>query len=208
MLKPLKYRLRWSRHPLVRASFWGSRGASFLLAYICVRAMVDQLQFFTAGNLTTATFLDPYRLIWLANGVLVPAAAYVTFFVNCGRTIKQARITFFCCAMLTLPAVGYFTYSLSHTLPLPGGYLDMEMVLSAVFMLLLVALLWGGALLRYGMIRPLKDEDYHVRCGACGYDLTGNTSGVCPECGQRFLSSQCQSDELVGNRTQEETNRP
>jgi hypothetical protein len=22
------------------------------------------------------------------------------------------------------------------------------------------------------------------RCGACGYDLTGNESGVCPECGQ------------------------
>jgi hypothetical protein len=21
-------------------------------------------------------------------------------------------------------------------------------------------------------------------CGCCGYDLTGNTSGVCPECGQ------------------------
>jgi len=20
-------------------------------------------------------------------------------------------------------------------------------------------------------------------CGACGYDLTGNVSGVCPECG-------------------------
>ena len=22
------------------------------------------------------------------------------------------------------------------------------------------------------------------RCAACGYDLTGNTSGVCPECGK------------------------
>jgi hypothetical protein len=21
-------------------------------------------------------------------------------------------------------------------------------------------------------------------CGACGYDLTGNVTGVCPECGQ------------------------
>ena len=26
------------------------------------------------------------------------------------------------------------------------------------------------------------------RCGACDYDLTGNTSGVCPECGARILS--------------------
>ncbi|MCB9850954.1 MAG: hypothetical protein H6817_09660 [Phycisphaerales bacterium] len=23
------------------------------------------------------------------------------------------------------------------------------------------------------------------RCGRCGYDLTGNTTGVCPECGAR-----------------------
>ena len=24
------------------------------------------------------------------------------------------------------------------------------------------------------------------RCPHCGYDLTGNVSGVCPECGTRF----------------------
>jgi rubrerythrin len=23
------------------------------------------------------------------------------------------------------------------------------------------------------------------QCGRCGYDLTGNVSGVCPECGTR-----------------------
>lgn len=25
-------------------------------------------------------------------------------------------------------------------------------------------------------------------CGACGYDLTGNVSGVCPECGERVVN--------------------
>lgn len=27
------------------------------------------------------------------------------------------------------------------------------------------------------------------RCQGCGYDLTGNTSGVCPECGTRLVSA-------------------
>jgi hypothetical protein len=36
------------------------------------------------------------------------------------------------------------------------------------------------ALSRYG-IRRLKREPGH--CQSCGYNLTGNTSGVCPECG-------------------------
>jgi hypothetical protein len=39
---------------------------------------------------------------------------------------------------------------------------------------------------RYGVIRPLlirqqRQED--GLCRHCGYDLTGNVSGVCPECG-------------------------
>ena len=29
-------------------------------------------------------------------------------------------------------------------------------------------------------------DDSQVRCLGCGYNLTGNTSGVCPECGTRI----------------------
>jgi len=28
-----------------------------------------------------------------------------------------------------------------------------------------------------------RDPDGHCRCEACGYDLHGNESGHCPECG-------------------------
>jgi len=35
---------------------------------------------------------------------------------------------------------------------------------------------WGVA------AKPMTDPPGH--CTACGYDLTGNTSGVCPECGK------------------------
>lgn len=54
--------------------------------------------------------------------------------------------------------------------------------------------LWplGGALLVYpgiafirGALRRSRAAGAGV-CRKCGYDLTGNTSGVCPECGNRF----------------------
>ena len=32
--------------------------------------------------------------------------------------------------------------------------------------------------------RPVADHE--TRCRKCGYDLTGNVSGVCPECGERI----------------------
>ena len=32
------------------------------------------------------------------------------------------------------------------------------------------------------LLRPSKPPPSHV-CVACGYNLTGNTSGTCPECG-------------------------
>jgi hypothetical protein len=53
-----------------------------------------------------------------------------------------------------------------------------------------VAILWVGALVR-GVLRAREGVRLlrgHRRlrrgcCPACGYDLTGNTSGTCPECG-------------------------
>jgi hypothetical protein len=32
--------------------------------------------------------------------------------------------------------------------------------------------------------------DGGARCPSCEYDLTGNTSGVCPECGQRLTDTR------------------
>ena len=37
-----------------------------------------------------------------------------------------------------------------------------------------------------GNLRRLLTERGSPTCLICGYDLTGNTSGVCPECGRRF----------------------
>lgn len=35
-------------------------------------------------------------------------------------------------------------------------------------------------------VRRLIDELDHPTCAACGYNLTGNESKICPECGQPF----------------------
>ena len=41
-------------------------------------------------------------------------------------------------------------------------------------------ILWGYKLYKR---RRLKDHDAQLPCPKCGYSLIGNTSGVCPECG-------------------------
>src|SRR4051794_21950994 len=44
----------------------------------------------------------------------------------------------------------------------------------------------GGLMMQQVMLRHLRPHirrELPGRCRGCGYDLTGNTSGVCPECG-------------------------
>ncbi len=47
---------------------------------------------------------------------------------------------------------------------------------------------WAGILTAYPCIAAVREavrrrRDRHGRCRSCGYDLTGNVSGRCPECG-------------------------
>lgn len=40
-------------------------------------------------------------------------------------------------------------------------------------------------------------------CAACGYDLRGNTSGVCPECGEPARQASMEYDLVTANAEQE-----
>ena len=41
-----------------------------------------------------------------------------------------------------------------------------------------------ASMVRCNVYKDVPIEDvYHPTCRACGYNLTGNTSGTCPECG-------------------------
>lgn len=56
---------------------------------------------------------------------------------------------------------------------------------SGLLVILLADLLLTYALVRwiYSRLRWKRVQEYKLICGKCGYDLTGNVSGRCPECG-------------------------
>jgi hypothetical protein len=65
--------------------------------------------------------------------------------------------------------------------------------LGVALFVLFFAILGQGFYLAY---RPHREDEFALNykldpahCGRCGYDLTGNTSGVCPECGWTLTRS-------------------
>jgi hypothetical protein len=159
------------------------RVASFLLVLIGVLSVRAGLTAVRAGPNDPASLANERTLFYCTYGLLTPVATYVAFFVNWGRTDKQKRNALICCALLTLPECGYFAYDLQHALR--GGCSELERIVNAAVMLLLTGSVWLGTLLRGRRRLRIRDaEYYHPHCGGCGYDLTGNVSGVCPECGQ------------------------
>jgi hypothetical protein len=54
--------------------------------------------------------------------------------------------------------------------------------------MLILGLFVGAAAPQLVRIRVRRSRQAKSMCSACGYNLTGNTSGVCPECGKRVRS--------------------
>ena len=52
-----------------------------------------------------------------------------------------------------------------------------------------IAVLWVSPLV-YAVRRACRRSSSKGRCEACRYDLTGNISGVCPECGTKIPPEQ------------------
>ena len=74
-------------------------------------------------------------------------------------------------SMFSVLAAGWFTFGLYLSVVIDG---DWNWAIGFV----------GGAVLLFIVFRsrtPLVPGPGH--CRKCGYDLTGNTSGICPECG-------------------------
>lgn len=51
----------------------------------------------------------------------------------------------------------------------------------------------GVSMIRHGYPRPMPGH-----CGNCGYNLTGNTSGICPECGRSVRNEDSQKGHRWG----------
>ena len=74
------------------------------------------------------------------------------------------------------------------------GYLCVALILSElthrphirdVSIIAMIALCFVFGVVVWPMVRQRERERLAKagRCARCGYDLTGNTSGICPECG-------------------------
>ena len=77
--------------------------------------------------------------------------------------------------------VGFTTLFLLPAVAMP----DVRPAMIAASVIGAGVVLWGWYLLdRPRERRELRTRRWRQgRCKACGYDLTGNVSGVCPECG-------------------------
>jgi hypothetical protein len=72
----------------------------------------------------------------------------------------------------------------------PVLVMGIGLVAAAVFVLPLV---WLSAPGTREACRSATMEPWAARCERCSYDLTGNVSGVCPECGTEILKSAAES---------------
>ncbi len=121
----------------------------------------------------------------LVNAVLLPFVVFLVYFANWGRSGRQAQTAVAALCVTGLAPLAYLVVSLRPSLP--RGYLDMELVVGAC----MIAFLWlgvaVGVLLRWRHIRLSRDGT-HPQCEGCRYDLTGNVTGRCPECGKYFWS--------------------
>jgi hypothetical protein len=110
------------------------------------------------------------------------------------RLLDRARsdtpriVFFFFCGLLLLAGI---------------PFLDREDFLVACGVIILSSLfIWAafGTIFKWPGFRPPLEPN---QCARCRYDLTGNTNGVCPECGNRFhlqplftQETEVQNDEL------------
>ena len=96
-----------------------------------------------------------------------------------------------CTLALVLSLTLQFNYS-SRSL------IQMTNAMGFIAFIILICASLSGPCIALDLISALKKE--HAKfCRRCGYDLTGNTSGVCPECGSN-IESNPKSVPSVGQR--------
>lgn len=93
----------------------------------------------------------------------------------------------FACALLALP-VGFVFACLSVSNHYPDEYLRDVLGLSedmtwALLIVMWIAASYAVARLAYRLLRWRVRYVRSIECSTCGYDLTGNITGICPECG-------------------------
>jgi len=88
-----------------------------------------------------------------------------------------------------------WTKNLVRAVPLAYGPAAVAAALSGAFMPGFSSAMMTGLVLTIGclavafVVPKYWDVDRRGLCLQCGYDLRGNTTGLCPECGQRWRAA-------------------
>ena len=109
-------------------------------------------------------------------------------FCNLGLLVSEFGVVGQTLYLTTSSVVGAGNFLVSGASGSPSG--PRVVVRSAVVPLWMLALLLGfypAALLAGGALGTCRRRRRREKglCAGCGYDLTGNVSGVCPECGEK-----------------------
>lgn len=157
-----------------------------LLVLIMAAGVVDDAGTYFDAEATFAKSLKGGQTATAAviNVLLFPFVLYLVYFMNFGKTSKQALIAGFSFLLTLMPCLAYLFHAVQPSLP--GGYVDFQLVMGA----LLLLFFWGFLLLRtiarWRIIHPPPAKEQYPRCESCGYNLTGLTEARCPECGIPF----------------------
>jgi hypothetical protein len=120
---------------------------------------------------------DPYRRAWVGSftGLSLGPVLWITLMIaSLFRTRARRMLSHAHLAVAWLCLVGWLLNP-NYTISLKG-ILSNDMLFWGALMMIGSAIAFGFTVVRRVAIDP-------NRCRACGYDLTGNVSGVCPECG-------------------------
>jgi len=168
-------------------------GLSVVTALTCACAVLWWLSLTVPGGVVWTSFgvswqsmRSPRRptALWLADNVSLSVRNHALFFVSNHtprvRLAERAPVT----NWRTLELLG-FEFSRSFQDDQPAPYLWLIRVpLSIVTVLLAI---WPATALVGFWRRRRRARQGH--CAHCGYDLTGNVTGICSECGARTGSA-------------------
>ncbi len=121
----------------------------------------------------------------ICEALLLPVVVFLVYFAYWGRLGWQVQAAIMGLALSGAACLAYLISALIVRYPLPGNYVNAQLIVAAVSTFVLWSALAIGVQLRWQTLKR-RLRDFWNRCAMCQYDLTGNVSGVCPECGREI----------------------
>ncbi len=155
----------------------------FMLAVLVAGLSMAMLEYFKVND------DDPMMLIWLIANVAGWGLWAGLFYLYCRRTDYLRAIR-----RMVLVLIGGSLLQLMATIPShmivirrPGCFVGIGTAMGIMAGLLVMFWAFGPGILLLFWFETRRRMPGH--CHVCAYNLTGNVSGICPECGTPIASS-------------------